>query len=93
MQDSLYEIGESSVLSPSNNHFYLHAHGEYEMFLFLEGDSKYVVEEKNYDLNPGDIIIIRRHEMHRIYHNSSKKYHRIVFMIYRDFFQEINCPK
>lgn len=93
MLSSPYHINDCTTESPSNDHFYLHAHGEHEIFMFMEGDSKYVVEDKNYDLSPGDIIIIRKHEMHRIYHNSNKKYRRLVLMVFPEFFSEFNCAE
>ncbi len=77
---------------PHNTQFHLHWHDEYEIFLFIEGDAKYIVEEKTYTLSPYDIIIIRKHEMHRIQHNSSARYKRCVLMISPKFFQQYACP-
>lgn len=91
MSDYLYSADDSTVSVPSNEHFYLHTHVNYEIFFFLEGDSKYIVEEKQYDLSPGDMIIIRKNEMHRIFHNSNKKYHRIIFMVTPGFFAKSGC--
>ena len=88
MLTSPYHLSDMTSESPSNDHFYLHAHSEHEIFMFMEGDSKYVVEDKNYDLSPGDIIIIKKHEMHRIYHNSDKKYRRLVLMVFPEFFSQ-----
>ena len=45
---------------PSNSNYQLHRHEEYEIYMFLEGDSKYVVEDKTYPLKPDDIIIIKK---------------------------------
>ena len=59
--------------------------------MFLEGDSNYVVEEKTYHLVPEDIIIIRKHEMHRVCHNSLTKYHSFVLWVSPDFFQAHGC--
>jgi len=90
---NLYSIGEGYTDNPTNEHFYLHFHDNYEIFMFLEGDSKYVVEENTHSLKPDDIIVIRKHQMHRIYHNSPTKYHRIILNIHPDFFKEENCEK
>lgn len=73
--------------------FQLHNHDQYEILLFLEGDANYVVEENTYSLEPCDIIIIRKHEMHRIFHNSNKRYHRLVLMVSPDFFTLHGCPE
>ncbi|MBR5586571.1 MAG: helix-turn-helix transcriptional regulator [Clostridia bacterium] len=86
--------GDDKIYHPSNEHFHLHIHDDYEIFLFLEGDSKYIVEENTYTLEPGDIIIIRKNLMHRIYHNSSRKnYRRIVINVKPGFFSENGCEE
>ena len=93
MSEYLYAIGYEKMPKPTNSNFHLHSHLDHEILVFIEGDSKYVVEEKNYDLEPDDIIIIRKHEMHRIYHNSQKDYARIVIMVSPDFFMRYNCEE
>lgn len=88
-----YSISYINKVHTVNSRFRLHTHDEYEIFLFLEGDSHYVVEGKNYNLTPGDMIIIRRHEMHRIFHHSNALYSRFVLMINPSFFVNNNCPQ
>ena len=88
-----FRIEEAIENSTSNKNFFLHNHDSYEILLFLEGDSKFVIEGKEYFLESGDIIIVRKHEMHRMYHNSNGKYHRIVLMVKPDFFIKHNCPE
>ena len=87
-----FRIEEAVENSTSNMNFFLHNHDSYEILLFLEGDSKFIIEGKEYFLESGDIIIVRKQEMHRMYHNSNAKYHRIVLMIKPDFFINHNCP-
>lgn len=91
MRKYFYGIGESFSPDPSNVNFKLHNHDEYEILLFLEGDAKYVVEDKSYTLEPGDIIVIRKHEFHRIYHNSPTPYKRVILMVNPQFFVENGC--
>lgn len=88
----LYGIFENITDNPSNKNFQLHVHDDYEIYLFLEGDSRFVIEENSYDLESGDIIIIRKNQLHRVYHNSGKRYHRIVFNILPEFFLK-ECPE
>lgn len=82
---------EATEESPSNANFYLHTHDHYEILFFLQGDSKFVIDGKNYILESGDIIVVRKNEMHRVYHNSSAKYHRIILYINPIFFVNHNC--
>lgn len=91
MNPANYSISCITTEAPSSANFYLHCHDEYEILLFESGDSKFVVEDKTYTLSPGDIIIARKHEMHRIYHNSPSRYRRFVLMVAPEFFQEHHC--
>ncbi|MEE1350597.1 MAG: AraC family transcriptional regulator [Clostridia bacterium] len=93
MVELLYTANETETMNPSNEHFQLHSHNEYEIYMFLEGDATYVVEEKNYQLSPDDIIIIRKHEMHRVFHNSTGKYRRIVLSIAPEIFSSCGCEE
>ncbi len=88
-----YSLGRTSADNPSNEHFQLHVHSDYEIYMFLEGDSKYIVEENVYSLEPGDVIIIRKNMLHRVYHNSSTRYSRIVFNIDPEFFEVCDCKE
>lgn len=74
-----------------NEDYALHCHNEYEIYMFLEGDSMYMVEEKSYSLEPGDVIIVRKHEMHRVYHYSSVDYKRFLLMVSPGFFKTNQC--
>ncbi len=86
MSETLYKFNEDITEKPSDSIFQLHSHNNYEIYMFLEGEAEYIVEEKVYALAPGDIIIIKKHEMHRVHLLDNKQYHRIVFMLYPDFF-------
>lgn len=91
METHFYKIHTVHTPSPSNLNYKLHNHDEYEILLFLEGDAKYVVEDKSYTLEPWDIIVIRKHELHRIYHNSSSPYRRVILMVNPAFFIKNAC--
>ncbi len=78
---------------PSNENFRLTSHDFYEIYIFIEGDTKYIVEENSYNLSPYDIVIIRKNVMHKAYHNSYKRYKRIVLYVYPEFFTKNNCTE
>ena len=71
----------------------LHSHHEYELYMFLKGDCYYVVEGRRYELTPGDMIIIRKHQMHRVFHNSSTEYSSIVLFFSPEFFSQNDCSE
>ena len=88
-----YFYEELQIKKSDNSRFSLHSHDTYEILVFFEGDSRYVIEDKVYTLQKDDVIIIRKHEMHRIFHNSPSPYHRLVIMVSPSFFTEKNCPE
>lgn len=87
------EFSENVDECPSNENFRLHSHENYEIYLFLEGDTKYIVEEKTYTLKPYDIIVIRKNEMHRVFHNGISRYKRFVINVSPEFFEIHNCKE
>lgn len=91
MESIFYNANEALVENPNNDKFFLHNHDFYEIYMFIKGDAEYVVEGNTYTLEPDDIIIIRRHEMHRVYHKSENEYRRTVLEVYPEFFRENNC--
>ena len=48
MEHYLFNAEEKYAKKSSNESFYLHSHNEYEIYLFLEGDSNCIVENKTY---------------------------------------------
>ena len=87
-----FKISERVEDTTNNDNFFLHDHELYEILFFLEGDAKFVREGKEYFLESGDIIIVRKQEMHRVYHNSDARYQRIVLFVEPEFFNIHNCP-
>ncbi len=76
---------------PTWDAFKLHSHDFYELYIFLEGNTDYIVEGTLYTLEQYDTILIRPNEMHRPHHKSISPYKRIVFEIPTSFFEENNC--
>jgi len=90
-QMKFYTCEEKMFVKSDNSKFQLHTHQEYEILMFFEGDSKYIIEDKTYTLEKDDVIIIRKNEMHRIFHNSPSRYHRIIIMVSPQFFKDKGC--
>ncbi len=93
MENNLYSVSNNITEHPANKNFYLHNHDNYEIFLFFEGNTNYIVEEKSYTLKPYDIIVIRKNEMHRAYHNTDTKYRRFVINVLPKFFEKYYCSE
>lgn len=54
-----------------------HIHDGYEIFYVLSGDLTYYIEGQAYQVEPRDIIITNRRELHRIVFHSDRPYKRI----------------
>ncbi len=93
MNRHTYSMSISTQTKLYDESFKLHNHDQYEIYMFIEGDANYIVEGNTYTLEPYDIIIIRRHQMHRVFHKSNAKYSRFVINIHPDFFKEMNCTE
>lgn len=93
MKAPSYSVNTRIIAQANNDNFFLHNHDFYEIYMFTKGDSEYIVEGNTYTLEPGDIILIRRSEMHRVFHKSETEYARTVIELYPAFFNENNCPE
>ena len=51
---------------PEPNDFHMHAHERFELFHFLSGNAKSLVEGTEYTLNPHDTLLMRPFEVHRL---------------------------
>lgn len=64
---------------PAPEDFYMHAHERFELFHFLSGNAKYLVEGTEYTLNPHDTLLMRPFEVHRlVLRDDSVPYERMV---------------
>ncbi|MCR5100302.1 MAG: helix-turn-helix transcriptional regulator [Butyrivibrio sp.] len=63
-----------------------HSHDYYEFYFFIEGDISMVINGKEYNVSPSDVIIVPpgiKH--HAIIHDSLIPYRRFVFWISKDY--------
>lgn len=74
-------------MDPSSPHVPLHAHMFYEFYVFVRGDlERYVVGQKNYNLVPGDVLVIPPMVLHRPFfrRNNEQNYHRYYFWVTKE---------
>ncbi len=82
----VYHYRDSNFNSPD-----FHNHDFYEVYLFLDGNVTYYIEEKVYDLCAGDILLIPPGKMHRpIISNSQTVYERIVLWLNCDYLTSLD---
>jgi len=91
MEKTYFKAEEKYAEKSSNDNFFLHTHNDYEIYLFLEGDSNCIVENNTYPLKHGDMLVFRKNETHRIIHNKKTPYKRFILMVSSDFFEKYDC--
>ncbi len=62
---------------PDPQDFYMHTHDRFEILLFLSGKAQFAVEGRVYDLAPGDVLITRAAEAHRMWVSPDAPYARM----------------
>lgn len=85
--------------------FQKHSHNTYEIIFFEKGDAIYVIEDKRYQLNRGDLVLIRPIKYHYIELKGTSEYSRFNLAFNKYFLDEkllksipesleiLNCPK
>ena len=62
---------------PQPEAFSVHAHDRMEILYFISGKGSYLVEGNQYPLNPGDVLLLRVAETHKLMIQSGQPYERI----------------
>ncbi len=62
--------------NPSQKYFNIHSHVYTELYCFVEGRAVYHVEGTVYSLEPGDILLMRPGEVHRVLVDETVPYER-----------------
>ncbi len=65
-QGAHFEFLYSLEGEPEPEDFFMHAHERFELFHFISGNAKYLVEGTEYTLNPHDTLLMRPFEVHRL---------------------------
>ena len=60
------------------NYETLHHHDNYEILYIKKGEYRFYVDEKIYDVKPGDILLITPNTLHKLEMNDNKENERIV---------------
>jgi len=85
------EFGEEVAEHGKKNRF--HKHEYYEIMYFYEANAKMYIEEKIYTIEPGDVIVTRTNEQHRLQQKDSSACRRLILTIYPEFFIANDCQE
>jgi len=83
-------VKHASDDSPSDSAFPMHIHQSYEIYLFVKGNVKYLVEGSSYSLAPGSILIIRPNESHKPKIIDSSPYERYNINFHQSSIEKID---
>lgn len=83
MMENDFEIYHYKQIHPLNIDF--HSHDFYEIYAFIEGNVTYHIEDKVFDLLPGDILVIPPGKLHKPNVKAGEYYERIVLWIKPEF--------
>lgn len=77
--DYMIECSRVAVNSPKKEDYYAHIHNDvHEILLFLSGNAYYYVEGNRYNLTPGDLLLMRKGEVHNLVFHVTSRYDRIL---------------
>ena len=68
----------------------LHINNYLEIYVFVSGNHRYIVENSLYDLKRGDIVIINPHQVHKALPLGEGMYERFYFLVYENTFDFMN---
>ena len=76
--------------TPKPEDFPIHAHETPEVYIFLSGEGHFLVEGTSYTLSPGDILLMRPAETHKLVISPEKPYERIAIHFSEHLFDSLD---
>lgn len=73
-----------NITQKQNDAFDLHAHDHYELFYFVNGDVRYILEGRVYALEPGSALLIRAKTFHGMKIDSGAIFERYIVQFMPD---------
>ncbi|MFA9376765.1 MAG: AraC family transcriptional regulator [Lachnotalea sp.] len=71
----------------------MHIHDCYELFYSVSGGKRFLIDNKYYDINSGDIFIINQYESHYIDQIDSMVHERIIISIHPEYLKQLSTPE
>ncbi len=71
----------------------MHIHDCYEVYYSISGGKQFLIDNKVYDIAPGDLFLINQYDSHYLTQIEKEKHERIVIMIDPDFMKAISSEE
>lgn len=68
----------------------MHIHDSYEIYYSISGGKQFLIDNRFYNIFPGDIFFINQYESHHLTQIDSQIHERIVFSIYPDYLKALS---
>ena len=70
----------------------MHIHDCYEIYYSISGGKQFLIDNRFYDIEPGDIFFINQYESHYLTQVDTGVHERIVISIFPDYLQSLSSP-
>lgn len=67
----------------------IHIHNCYEIYYSISGGKQFLIDDRFYNFNPGDIFFINEYESHYLSQIDNEKHERIILSIYPEYLQQL----
>ncbi len=64
--------------TPKEQQYEIHMHNDYELYCFISGDARYMIEGREIPLKYGTVLVMRPGELHTLLLDSDQPYERFV---------------
>lgn len=71
----------------------MHIHDSYELYFSISGGKQFLIDNRFYTIQPGDLFFINQYESHHLTQIDSQIHERIVFSIYPDYLKNLGSSK
>lgn len=71
----------------------MHIHDCYEIYYSISGGRQFLIDNKFYTINPGDVFFINNYESHYLSQIDQTIHERIVISVHPDFIKSISTPE
>lgn len=68
----------------------MHIHDNYELYFSISGGKQFLIDNRFYDIHPGDIFLINQFESHHLTQIDKAIHERIVLSIHPDYLKNIS---
>ena len=71
----------------------MHIHDSYEIYFSISGGKQFLIDNRFYDIQPGDVFFINQYESHHLDQIDTQVHERIVLSIYPDYLKSLCTPQ